>query len=86
MPPSFALFMIGGTARSRWADVTHGHVRLSGDNAGVGGSTGTTPDTIEQMARDALAFMAAMQFSQADLLGFSIGSFVAQQMALIRPA
>jgi len=56
------------------------------DNAGVGGSTGTTPDTIEQMARDALAFMAAMQFSQADLLGFSIGSFVAQQMALIRPA
>ena len=86
MPPSFALFMIGGTARSRWADVTHGHVRLSENNAGVGGSTGTTPDTIEQMARDALAFMAAMQFSQADLLGFSIGSFVAQQMALIRPA
>ena len=29
------------------------------DNAGVGGSTGTTPDTIEQMARDALAFLAA---------------------------
>ena len=56
------------------------------DNAGVGGSTGITPDTIEQMARDALAFMAAMQFRQADLLGFSIGSFVAQQMALIRPA
>src|SRR6516225_4446069 len=56
------------------------------DNAGVGGSTGTTPDTIEQMARDALAFMVAMQFSQADLLGFSIGSFVAQQIALIRPA
>jgi len=56
------------------------------DNAGVGRSTGTTPNTIEQMARDALAFMAAMQFSQADLLGFSIGSFVAQQIALIRPA
>ena len=56
------------------------------DNAGVGGSTGTTPDTIEQMARDALAFMAAMQFRQADLLGFSIGSFVAQQIALKRPA
>jgi pimeloyl-ACP methyl ester carboxylesterase len=56
------------------------------DNAGVGLSTGTTPDTIEQMARDAIAFMTAMQFSQADLLGFSIGSFVAQQIALIRPA
>jgi pimeloyl-ACP methyl ester carboxylesterase len=56
------------------------------DNAGVGGSTGTTPDTIEQMARDAIAFLAAMEFSQADLLGFSIGSFVAQQIALMRPA
>jgi pimeloyl-ACP methyl ester carboxylesterase len=55
------------------------------DNAGVGGSTGTTPDTIEQMARDAIAFLAAMEFSQADLLGFSIGSFIAQQIALVRP-
>ena len=44
------------------------------DNAGVGGSTGTTPDTIEQMARDAIAFLAAMEFSQVDLLGFSIGA------------
>ena len=56
------------------------------DNTGVGGSTGTTPDTIEQMARDAIAFMAAMEIGQADLLGFSIGSFVAQQIALTRPA
>jgi len=56
------------------------------DNAGVGGSAGTTPDTIEQMARDAIAFLAAMGFGQADLLGFSIGSFVAQQIALTRPA
>ncbi|HEX4258376.1 MAG TPA: alpha/beta hydrolase [Streptosporangiaceae bacterium] len=56
------------------------------DNTGVGGSTGTTPDTIEQMARDAIAFLAAMNFSQVDLLGFSIGSFVAQQITLVRPA
>ncbi len=55
------------------------------DNAGVGGSTGTTPDTIGQMARDATAFLAAMEFGQADVLGFSIGSFVAQDIALIRP-
>ena len=55
------------------------------DNAGVGGSTGTTPDTIEQMARDALAFLAAMGLRQVDLLGFSIGSFVTQQIALTRP-
>ena len=55
------------------------------DNAGVGGSTGTTPGTIGQMARDAIAFLAAMTFSRVDVLGFSIGSFVAQEIALIRP-
>ena len=55
------------------------------DNAGVGGSTGTTPDTIEQMARDAIAFVTALGTSQVDLLGFSIGGFVAQEIAL-RPA
>jgi pimeloyl-ACP methyl ester carboxylesterase len=56
------------------------------DNTGVGGSTGTTPETIEQMARDAIAFLTAMDLGRADLLGFSIGSFVAQQIALVRPA
>jgi pimeloyl-ACP methyl ester carboxylesterase len=56
------------------------------DNAGVGGSTGTTPDTVEQMARDAIAFISALGLSQVDLLGFSIGSFVAQEVALRRPA
>jgi pimeloyl-ACP methyl ester carboxylesterase len=55
------------------------------DNAGVAGSSGTTPDTIEQMARDALAFIDAMKFTTVDLLGFSIGSFVAQQVCLTRP-
>jgi pimeloyl-ACP methyl ester carboxylesterase len=56
------------------------------DNAGVGGSTGTTPDTVAQMARDAIAFLAALDLGQVDLLGFSIGSFVAQEIALRRPA
>jgi pimeloyl-ACP methyl ester carboxylesterase len=56
------------------------------DNTGVGGSSGTTPSTVEQMARDAIAFFAAMDLSRVDLLGFSIGSFVAQQVALTRPA
>src|SRR5262249_3481634 len=59
---------------------------LTFDNAGVGGSTGTTPSTIEQMAHDAIAFLAAMELDHVDVLGFSIGSFVAQEMALIRPA
>jgi pimeloyl-ACP methyl ester carboxylesterase len=55
------------------------------DNAGVGATTGTTPSTIEQMARDAIAFIAALDDPLVDILGFSIGSFVAQEIALIRP-
>ena len=55
------------------------------DNAGVGGSTGATPHVVEQMAHDAIAFLTAMELDQVDLLGFSIGSFVAQEIALIRP-
>ena len=56
------------------------------DNAGVGGSSGTTPHAIGQMAHDAVAFITAMEFGQVDLLGFSIGSFIGQEMALARPA
>jgi pimeloyl-ACP methyl ester carboxylesterase len=56
------------------------------DNAGVGGSTGTTPSTISQMARDAIVFLEALELDTVDLLGFSIGSFVAQEIALTRPA
>jgi pimeloyl-ACP methyl ester carboxylesterase len=55
------------------------------DNVGVGATTGTTPNTVEAMAHDAIAFLEAMNFQRVDLLGFSIGSFVAQEMALIRP-
>jgi pimeloyl-ACP methyl ester carboxylesterase len=55
------------------------------DNAGVGGSSGTTPDTVAQMGRDAIAFLTAAGFGEVDLLGFSIGSFVAQEIALTRP-
>ena len=55
------------------------------DNVGVGGTTGTTPNTIAAMAHGAIAFIEAMGFTTVDLLGFSIGSFVAQEIALIRP-
>lgn len=55
------------------------------DNVGVGGSSGSTPNAVEQMAHDAIVFLSALEFDQVDLLGFSIGSFVAQEIALIRP-
>jgi pimeloyl-ACP methyl ester carboxylesterase len=56
------------------------------DNVGVGGSTGATPSDIQQMARDAISFIAAMDLARVDILGFSIGSFLAQEIALTRPA
>jgi pimeloyl-ACP methyl ester carboxylesterase len=51
------------------------------DNAGVGRSTGQTPDNIEAMARDAVTFINLLGLSEVDLLGFSLGGCVAQQMA-----
>jgi pimeloyl-ACP methyl ester carboxylesterase len=56
------------------------------DNVGVGGTSGATPNTIEQMAAGAIAFLDAMELDRVDILGFSIGSFVAQEIALTRPA
>ena len=66
--------------------LAHNRRVVTFDNAGVAGSTGTTPSTITQMARDAITFIEALELGAVDLLGFSIGSFVAQEIALIRPA
>jgi pimeloyl-ACP methyl ester carboxylesterase len=45
----------------------------------VAGSTGTTPSMIAQMARDAIAFLEALELGAVDILGFSMGSFVARK-------
>jgi pimeloyl-ACP methyl ester carboxylesterase len=66
-------------------DLAAGRRAITFDNRGVGTTSGTTPNTVEAMAHDAIAFIEAMGFQRADLLGFSIGSFVAQEIALIRP-
>lgn len=55
------------------------------DNAGVGGSTGSLPSPIAEMAIDAVAFTGALGLRSYDLHGFSMGGFVAQEVALIRP-
>lgn len=55
------------------------------DNAGVGASTGTVPSTVAQMARDLLAFIDALGIRTFDVFGFSLGGFVAQDLALLRP-
>src|ERR1700742_4282017 len=54
-------------------------------NRGVGASTGRVPDNVEDMARDVLRFVDALGLEQIDLLGFSLGGYVAQEVALVRP-
>ena len=51
------------------------------DNAGVGRSSGRTPDNIAGMARDAVTFINLLGLSEVDLLGFSLGGCVAQEIA-----
>jgi pimeloyl-ACP methyl ester carboxylesterase len=55
------------------------------DNAGVGLSTGQAPDTVAGMARDAASLIDALGLGQVDLFGFSMGGYVAQQIAVDRP-
>ena len=50
------------------------------DNAGVGLSSGQTPDNIAAMARDAVAFINGLGLPEVDLLGYSLGGCVAQQI------
>ncbi|WP_374496443.1 alpha/beta fold hydrolase [Vogesella indigofera] len=55
------------------------------DNRGVGASGGAVPHTIEEMGRDAIAFIRSLGFKKVDLLGFSMGGGVAQTVALQAP-
>src|SRR3954468_8561649 len=55
------------------------------DNRGVGASSGSTPKTIEEMARDAVTFIRALGLDQVDLFGFSIGGMIAQLIAQEEP-
>jgi pimeloyl-ACP methyl ester carboxylesterase len=55
------------------------------NNAGVSSSSGEVPTRIAQMGADAVAFIKALGLAQVDVLGFSIGGFVAQEIALQAP-
>jgi pimeloyl-ACP methyl ester carboxylesterase len=55
------------------------------DNAGIGASSGTTPNTIPAMAKDAITFIKALGLSRTDILGYSVGGKVAQEIAVQRP-
>jgi pimeloyl-ACP methyl ester carboxylesterase len=61
------------------------HRVIAFDNRGVGASSGSTPTTIEEMARDAVTFIRALGFDQVDLFGFSLGGMIAQVIAQEEP-
>jgi pimeloyl-ACP methyl ester carboxylesterase len=55
------------------------------DNSGVGKTSGKTPDNVAQMAADAGQFISALGFTKVDLLGYSLGGFIAQLFAAHSP-
>lgn len=56
------------------------------DNAGVGNSDGVTPDRVAEMTKDAVALVSALHLSKIDVLGFSLGGFIAQYLAHFYPS
>jgi pimeloyl-ACP methyl ester carboxylesterase len=69
--------------------VTDGLARTRGvilfDNAGIASSSGEVPPSIPQMGANAIAFIRALSLSKVDILGFSIGGMVAQEIVLQAP-
>ena len=61
------------------------HRVIAFDNRGVGASGSSVPHTIDEMGRDAIAFIRALGLRQVDLFGFSLGGGVAQMVALQAP-
>ena len=61
------------------------HHVIAFDNRGIGASTGSPANTIEQMTDDAIAFIKAKGFKQVDLFGFSMGGMIAQEIVLKEP-
>lgn len=55
------------------------------DNRGIGNSKGETPDNVMDMSLDALKIIDALGIRHCDLLGFSLGGFIAQVIAITRP-
>ena len=69
--------LVDGLARS--------HRVIAIDYRGIGASGGAAPVTVDEMARDAIALIGALGLPKVDLLGFSLGGFVAQDIALKAP-
>ena len=61
------------------------HHVIAFDNRGIGASSGSPSNSMEQMADDAITFIKAKGFQQVDLFGFSMGGMIAQEIVLKDP-
>lgn len=61
------------------------HRVIAIDYRGIGASGGRAPLTVDEMAKDAIAFIRVLGFEKVDLLGFSLGGFIAQDVAVKAP-
>jgi pimeloyl-ACP methyl ester carboxylesterase len=55
------------------------------NNAGISSTSGEVSASVEEMARNAAAFIKALGLAKVDVLGFSLGGFVAQELTLSEP-
>src|SRR5712672_2979124 len=55
------------------------------DNAGVSSTSGEVPTSVEEMAANAAAFIKALGLAEVDVLGFSLGGLIAQELAIAQP-
>ena len=69
--------IIDGIAKQHWV--------ITFDNTGVGLSSGQVPGTIKEMAEDAIDFIKALGFKQIDILSFSMGGMIAQELLELGP-
>ncbi|WP_281638136.1 alpha/beta fold hydrolase [Flavobacterium marginilacus] len=58
---------------------------ISFDYRGVGATTGKQGKSIADMAKDAIAFIHALGYKQVDIVAFSMGGFITQELLLVEP-
>jgi pimeloyl-ACP methyl ester carboxylesterase len=56
------------------------------DYPGIGGSSGETPSSVAALTKDCVEFCRALNLTKFDLVGFSLGGMIAQQLGAEYPA
>ena len=87
----FLLISGSGLTMDAWEpsilkELSSNHTVIIFDNRGVGNTTiGTKPFSIQQFANDTVGLLDALKIQKADVLGFSMASFIAQEITLLHP-